>query len=121
MSRQLVINYYADRELLGMVSDEDYETFKDLLLEALHKEWPKASVSVDDGEHAYVEIDLAAGDKVDDKLDELARADVEARVTEIANEVIDDREWATEEFEDYDDDFDDELDDRRYDEERDDS
>lgn len=121
MSRQLVITYYADRELLGLVSDEDYETFKDLLLEALHKEWPKASVSVDDGEHAYAEIDLVPGEKGEDKLDEQARADVEARVTEIANEVIDDREWATEEFEDYDEDYDEDLDERRYDEERDDS
>lgn len=121
MSRQLVINYYADRELLGMVSDEDYETFKDLLHEALHKEWPKASITVDDGEHAYAEIDLAPDEKSEDKLDEQSRIDVETRVTEIANEVIDDREWATEEFEDYDEDYDDDLDERRYDEERDDS
>ena len=27
MSRQLVITYYADRDMLGLVSDEDYEAF----------------------------------------------------------------------------------------------
>ncbi len=121
MSRPLVITYYADRELLGMVSDEDYETFKDLLLEALHKEWPKATVTVDEGEHAHVEIDVSGAEKQEDKLDEQARADVETRVIEIANEVIDNREWATEEFEDYDEDYEDDLDERRFDEERDDS
>ena len=45
MSRQLVITYYADRDMLGLVSDEDYEAFKDILLEQLHKEWPKASIA----------------------------------------------------------------------------
>ena len=49
MSRQLVITYYADRDMLGLVSDEDYEAFKDILLEQLHKEWPKAAINVDDG------------------------------------------------------------------------
>ena len=46
MARQLNITYFADRDMLGLVSDEDYEQFKDLLLEAMHKEWPKATVAV---------------------------------------------------------------------------
>jgi hypothetical protein len=121
MSRQLVITYYADRELLGLVSDEDYETFKDLVLEALHKEWPKAAVTVDDGEQAHVEIELVAGDKGEAVLDQQARNDVESRVFEIANEVVDNREWATEEFETYDEDDDEDFTERDYDEERDDS
>jgi len=62
MSRQLVITYYADRDMLGLVSDEDYEAFKDILLEQLHKEWPKAAVAVDlllDGEELHgIEIVL---------------------------------------------------------------
>lgn len=121
MSRALVINYYADRELLGLVSDEDYEAFKDLLLEELHKEWPKASVTVDDGEQSSIEVDLASEAKGDDKLDEQSRIDVETRVQEIANEVIDNREWATEQAESYDEDYDEEFNERDYDEERDDS
>jgi len=121
MSRPVVINYLADRELLGMVSDEDYETFKDLLLEELHKEWPKAAITVDDGEHAAVEVDLAAEAKGDDKLDEQSRSDVEARVTEIANEVIDNREWATKEYEGYDEDYDEDFKERDYDDDRDDN
>ncbi|MFN0317032.1 MAG: hypothetical protein ACKVQA_18585 [Burkholderiales bacterium] len=118
MSRQLMITYYADRELLGLVSDEDYEAFKDLLLGALHGEWPKAAVNVDDAEHAYVEIELAPGAKGEAPLDEQARADVEARVIEIANDVIDNREWATEEPEVYDEDYEEELAERRFGEDR---
>lgn len=121
MSRALVINYYADRELLGMVSDEDYETFKDLLLEELHKEWPKSAITVDDGEQSSIEVDLPPDAKADDKLDDLARQDVVTRVQEIVNEVIDNREWATAEFENYDEDYDEEFSERDYDEERDDS
>ncbi len=118
MSRQLLITYYADRELLGLVSDEDYETFKDLLLEALHKEWPKASVNVDDAEHAHAEIALAPGDKGDPPLDEQSRADVEARVIEIANDVIDEREWATDKSEDYEEEYEEELEERRFGEDK---
>jgi hypothetical protein len=103
MSRQLVITYYADRDMLGLVSDEDYEAFKDILLEQLHKEWPKAAVTIEDGEHAGVEVEI-----------------VDARVHEIANDVIEEREWATEDLETYDD-YEEELEERRgADEDRDD-
>ena len=37
MSRQLVITYYADRDMLGLVSDEDYEAFKDIYMYAYEK------------------------------------------------------------------------------------
>jgi hypothetical protein len=122
MTRHWIITYFADRELLGLVSDEDFETFKDLLLESLHKEWPTAAVTVDDGEHAYVELDVAPSEKgVAEPLDAQSRADVETRVVEIANEVIDGREWATEEFEEYEEDVDEDFKERDYDEERDDS
>jgi hypothetical protein len=113
MSRQLVITYYADRDMLGLVSDEDYEAFKDILLEQLHKEWSKAAVAVDDGEHAGVDIEFSDGDFPDAKSEQEAKSDVEARVHEIANDVIEEREWATEELETYDDEFDEELDGRR--------
>jgi hypothetical protein len=114
MARQLNITYFADRDMLGLVSDEDYETFKDILLEALHKEWPKAAVSVEDGEHASVEVEFADGGFPNEKAEREAISDVESRVHEIANDVIEEREWATEEeYESYDEDLDEELDERR--------
>ena len=113
MSRQLVITYFADRDMLGLVSDEDYEAFKDLLLEQLHKEWPKAAVAVDDGEHAGVDIEITEGDFKDAKAEQEAKSDVESRVHEIANDVIEEREWATEEYENYDDDYDEDFEERR--------
>jgi hypothetical protein len=121
MSRQLVITYYADRDMLGLVSDEDYEAFKDILLEHLHKEWPKASATVDDGEHASVEVEIVDGDYPTAKAEQEARSDVEARVHEIANDVIEEREWATEALDTYDDEYEEELEERRgADEDRDD-
>jgi hypothetical protein len=121
MSRQLVITYYADRNMLGLISDEDYEAFKDLLLEQLHKEWPKAAITIDDGEHAGVEVDIVDGDYPNAKAEQEARSDVEARVHEISNDIIEEREWATEDYESYDDDYEEELEERRgMDEDRDD-
>ena len=114
MARQLSITYFADRDMLGLVSDEDYEQFKDLLLEALHKEWPKAHVAVDDGEHASVDIELVNGEFPNARAEQQAKSDVESRVHEIANDVIEEREWATEEeYEGYDEDLDEELEERR--------
>jgi hypothetical protein len=114
MARQLHITYYADRDMLGLVSDEDYEQFKDILLEALHKEWPKAALSVDDGEHASVEVEFLNADFPNAKAEQEAKSDVEARVHEIANDVIEEREWATEEeYESYDEDYDADLEERR--------
>jgi hypothetical protein len=113
MARQLNITYFADRDMLGLVTDEDYEQFKDLLLEALHKEWPKATLAVEDSEHASVEVEYASGDFPTEKALKEAISDVEARVQEIANDVIEEREWATEEeFEGYDEDVE-ELEERR--------
>jgi hypothetical protein len=116
MARQLNITYLADRDMLGLVSDEDYEQFKDLLLEAMHKEWPKAVVAVDDGEHASVEVAFVSGEFPSAKAEQEAKSDVEARVHEIANDVIEEREWATEEeYENFDedDDYAEELQERR--------
>ena len=114
MSRQLVITYYADRDMLGLVSDEDYEAFKDILLEQLHKEWPKAAVAVDDGEHAGVDLEISDGDFADAKAEQEAKSDVESRVHEIANDVIEEREWATEEeYEGYEEELEDEFEERR--------
>lgn len=114
MARQLNITYCADRDMLGLVSDEDYESFKDLLLEALHKEWPKATVAIEDGEHATVDVEFVDGGFPNEKALREAVSDVESRVHEIANDVIEEREWATEdEYEDYEEDLDDEFEERR--------
>ena len=115
MARQLNITYFADRDMLGLITDEDYEQFKDILLEALHKEWPKATVAVEDGEHASVEVEFVESDFPSGKAEQEARSDVEARVHEIANDVIEEREWASdEEYEEYDeDDFDEDFEGRR--------
>jgi len=113
MARQLNITYFADRDMLGLVTDEDYEQFKDILLEALHKEWPKATLSIEDAEHASVEVEFASGDFPNEKALKEAISDVESRVHEITNDVIEEREWATEEeYEGYDDDLE-ELEERR--------
>ncbi len=112
MARQLTITYFSDRDMLGLVTDEDYEQFKDILLEALHKEWPKATLAIEDGEHASVDVEFAEGDFPNDKALREAVSDVESRVHEIANDVIEEREWATEEYEGYDDDLE-ELEERR--------
>ena len=114
MARQLTITYFADRDMLGLVSDEDYEQFKDLLLEAMHKEWPKAQIAVEDAEHASVEVDIQNGDFANPKAEQQAKSDVESRVHEIANDVIEERAWATEEeYEGYDEDLDEEFEERR--------
>lgn len=105
MSTQLSITYYADRDMLGLVSDEDYEAFKDMLLEHLVHEWPKGAIAVDDGENAGCEIDLPDDPYPNEKAKQDARLDVESRVHEIVGEVIEERQWATEEFEAYDDDY----------------
>jgi hypothetical protein len=121
MSRQLVITYYADRDMLGLVSDEDYEAFKDILLEQLHKEWPKAAITVDDGEHASVEVEIVDGDYPTAKAEQEAKSDVESRIHEISNDVIEEREWATADSDSYDDEYEEELEERRgADEDRDD-
>ena len=121
MSRQLVITYYADRDMLGLVSDEDYEAFKDILLEQLHKEWPKAAINVDDGEHASVEVEIVDGDYPNAKAEQEAKSDVESRIHEISNDVIEEREWATADSDGYDEDYEEELEERRgVDEDRDD-
>jgi hypothetical protein len=71
-------------------------------------------VAVDDGEHASVEVEFVNGDFPTAKAEHEAKSDVEARVHEIANDVIEEREWATEEeYEAYDDELDEELEERR--------
>jgi hypothetical protein len=69
---------------------------------------------------AGVEVEIVDGDYPTAKAEQEARSDVESRVHEIANDVIEEREWATEDLETYDD-YEEELEERRgADEDRDD-
>lgn len=91
MADTLTITYYAFRDSLGVVSDEEYTNFKEMLLEALQDEWTDAQVSVEDDEDALLEIDGVSGQ---------AEQDVRDRIEDIVNDLIETADW-----QDEDDDF----------------
>jgi hypothetical protein len=88
MSAAFTISYFANQDLLGVVSDEEYERFKSQLLQALQEEWPDAVVSIDDDEDVYVETEGVSGQ---------AEQDVRGRITDIVSEVVDSGQWQDEE------------------------
>ena len=88
MAAKLSITYSASRDLLGMVSEEEYQRFKDQLLEAFQEEWPDATVAIDDDEEAFLDLDGISGQ---------AEQDVRDRVEDIVNSVVDDAGWQDEE------------------------
>ena len=88
MASTLSIAYFANHDLLGVVSEEEYERFKDQLLQSLQEEWPEATVSIDDDEEVYVEVEGLTGQ---------AEQDVRGRVNDIVSEVIDSGDWQDEE------------------------
>jgi hypothetical protein len=94
MASSLSIAYFANHDLLGVVSEEEYERFKSQLLQALQEEWPDATVSIDDDEDVYFETEGISGQ---------AELDVRGRVTDIVKEVIDSGEWQEEEDDFYED------------------
>lgn len=91
MADTLTITYYASRDALGTVSDEEYSNFKEMLLEALQDEWPDAQVSVEDDEDALLEVDGLSGQ---------AEQDVRDRIEDIVNDLLETADW-----QDEDDDF----------------
>ena len=91
MASTLSIAYFANHDLLGVVSEEEYERFKSQLLQAFQGEWPDAKISIDDDEDVYVEIG---------GITEQAELDVRGRISDIVNEVIDSGDWQVEEEED---------------------
>ena len=93
MASSLSIAYFANDDLLGVVSGEEYEQFKNLLLQALQEEWPDATVSVDDDEDVYFETEGISGQ---------AELDVRGRIADIVKEVIDSADWQDEEEDLYD-------------------
>ena len=88
MASTLSIAYFANHDLLGVVSEEEYERFKSQLLQAFQGEWPDAKISIDDDEDVYVETG---------GITEQAELDVRGRISDIVNEVIDSGEWQVEE------------------------
>ena len=98
MASMLSIAYFANHDLLGVVSEEEYERFKSRLLQAFQEEWPDANVTIDDDEEVHVDTSGVSGQ---------AELDVRGRVGDIVNEVIDAGEWQEDEEEFYDEDEDD--------------
>jgi hypothetical protein len=98
MASTLSIAYFANHDLLGVVTEEEYERFKGQLLQALQEEWPDATVTIDDDEEVYVETG---------GIDGQAELDVRGRIADIVNEVIDSAEWEEEDEDFYEEDEDD--------------
>jgi len=98
MAPKISITYSASRDLLGMVSEEEYQRFKDQLLEAFQEEWPDATVVVDDDEEAFLDLDGISGQ---------AEQDVRDRVEDIVSDIVETAAW-----QDEDDDFFEEEDER---------
>ena len=92
MASTLSIFHYTSHEPLGIVSDEEYQRFKDQLLVAFQEEWPDAVVSIEDDEEPYTEVDGVSGQ---------AEKDVRDRIEDIVNEVIDSGHWRDEEEDPY--------------------
>jgi hypothetical protein len=100
MSAKLSITYSASRDLLGLVSEEEYQRFKDQLLEAFQAEWPEAAVVIDDEEEAALELEGISGQ---------AEQDVRDRIEDIVSETIESGDWEDEDDDLYEDE--DEVDD----------
>jgi len=88
MANDLSITYYVSHEMLGVPSDDEVERFKDLLQEALQDEWPDAQISIEDDEDERAEIGGPSGQFLQD---------VEDRVDDIVDEVLDGGDWRDEE------------------------
>lgn len=90
MAAKLSITYSTSRDLLGMASEEEYQRFKDQLLEAFQEEWPDATVTIDDDEESFLDLDGISGQ---------AEQDVRDRVEDIVSTVVEDASWQDEEDE----------------------
>jgi hypothetical protein len=92
MASTLSIIHYTSHEPLGIVSDEEYQRFKDQLLVSFQEEWPDAVVSIEDDEEPRTEVNGVSGQ---------AEKDVRDRIEDIVNEVIDSGDWRDEEEDPY--------------------
>ncbi|HWA11863.1 MAG TPA: hypothetical protein VHA15_02095 [Burkholderiales bacterium] len=107
MASKLAITYAASRDQLGMASEEEYRRFKDQLLDAFQEEWPEATVTIEDDEEAYLDLDGIGGQ---------AEQDVRDRIEDIVSETIESGDWEDEDDDLYEDEdeVDDEEDDDPY-------
>ena len=88
MAIDLTITYFVSHEMLGVPSDEEVEHFKDLLSEGLQDEWPEAQVAIEDDEAARAQISGLSGQSLQD---------VQDRIDDIVNEILDAGAWKEEE------------------------
>jgi hypothetical protein len=88
MANDLTITYFVSHDMLGVPSDDEVEQFQDLLLETLQNEWPEAQVSIEDDEVAHADISGLSGQSLQD---------VQDRVDDIVNEILDAGAWEEEE------------------------
>ena len=88
MPSELSITYYVSHDMLGVPSDDELERFKDQLLEALQDEWPEAQISIEDDENERAVIDGPSGQFLQD---------VEDRVDDIVDEVLESGDWRDDE------------------------
>lgn len=93
MASKLSITYTASRDLLGMVSEEEFQRFKDELLDAFQEEWPDAVVAIEDDEEAFLDLDGISGQ---------AEQDVRDRIEDIVGEIVETAAWQDEEDDLYD-------------------
>ena len=107
MASTLSITHYTSHEPLGIVSDEEYQRYKDRLLEAFQEEWPDAMLSIEDDEEPFTEVEGVSGQ---------AEKDVRDRIEDIVNEVIDSGDWRDEKEDPYDEE--EELDDEEEEEDK---
>ena len=107
MASTLSIFHYTSHEPLGIVSDEEYQRFKDQLLVAFQDEWPDAVVAIEDDEEPYTQVNGVSGQ---------AEKDVRDRIEDIVNEVIDSGDWREEEEDPYE--VEEELDDEEEEEDK---
>jgi hypothetical protein len=107
MASKLSITYTASRDLLGMVSEEEYQRFKDQLLDAFQEEWPDATVAIEDDEEAFLDLDGISGQ---------AAQDVRDRIEDIVSDIVETADWQDEEddFQDEADELDDEEEEDEY-------
>lgn len=89
----LTITCKVSHDMLGVVSDEAFEKFREELIEALQDEWPDAEVTVEEEEEAAVEVSGIHAD---------AEQDVRDRIDDILDEVLEAGEWSEEDGDDYD-------------------
>ena len=84
-----------------MVSEEEYQRFRDQLLEAFQAEWPEATVAIEDDEESFLDLDGINGQ---------AAQDVRDRVGDIVTDIVETAGWQDEEddFLDEEDELDDE-------------